>query len=234
MCRSYAYRRIVLRTVLLFTQESSVQLSTPSPDGGEEYICPCCQFKGVLLLLTQFTPGDTTETPRVYPPFQTFPLFHKGARTPSLYRDPRSAPERLWSNHFPRLLVFNTQCIIKQIPHPDRKKIEQLIRLELSQFIAKLKRVPTMDKSRRGRKSMTGRTGVSPRFSRSARRWESVAGSCLIYTWFFLSFLHICSAISWNNGHYLGWKVNVTMWGVIHHHLLSSAKALSSPALWAA
>ena len=27
----------------------------------------------------------------------------------------------------PRLLVFNTQCIIKQIPHPDRKKIEQLI-----------------------------------------------------------------------------------------------------------
>lgn len=112
----------------------------------------------------------------------------------SLYQDSRSDPKRPWSNHFPRLLVFNTQCIIKQIPHPDRKKIEQLIRLELSQFMAKLKRVPTMDKSRRGRKSMTGRTGVSPRFSRSARRWESVAGSCLIYTWFFLSFLHICSA----------------------------------------
>lgn len=33
----------------------------------------------------------------------------------------------VWSNRFPRLLVFNTQCIIKQIPHPDRKKIEQLI-----------------------------------------------------------------------------------------------------------
>lgn len=32
-----------------------------------------------------------------------------------------------------------------------------------------------MDKSRKGRKSMTGRTGVSPRFSRSAGRWESVA-----------------------------------------------------------
>lgn len=31
------------------------------------------------------------------------------------------------SNQFPRLLVFNTQCIIKQIPHPDREKIEQLI-----------------------------------------------------------------------------------------------------------
>lgn len=128
--------------------------------------------------------------------FQTFPPFQKKSWDPSLYQDPRSDPERPWSNHFPRLLVFNTQCIIKQIPHPDRKKIEQLIRLELSQFMAKLKRVPTMDKSRRGRKSMTGRTGVSPRFSRSARRWESVAGSCLIYTWFFLSFLHICSAIS--------------------------------------
>lgn len=110
---------------------------------------------------------------------------------PSPYQNPRSDPEGPWSNHFPRLLVFNTQCIIKQIPHPDRKKIEQLIRLELSQFMAKLKRLPTMDKSRRGRKSMTGRTGVSPRFSRSARRWESVAGSCLIYTWFFLSFLNI-------------------------------------------
>lgn len=171
------------------------------------------------------------KTPRVYPPLSDISSFSDPF---SLYQDPRSDPERPWSNHFPRLLVFNTQCIIKQIPHPDRKKIEQLIRLELSQFMAKLKRVPTMDKSRRGRKSMTGRTGVSPRFSRSARRWESVAGSCLIYTWFFLSFLHICSAISWNNGHYLGWKVNVTVWGVIHHHLLSSAKALSSPALWAA
>lgn len=163
-----------------------------------------------------------------------FLIFRKELRPLSLYRDPRSDPERPWSNHFPRLLVFNTQCIIKQIPHPDRKKIEQLIRLELSQFMAKLKRVPTMDKSRRGRKSMTGWTGVSPRFSRSARRWESVAGSCLIYTWFFLSFLHVCSAISRNNGHYLGCKVSVTVGGVIHHHLLSSAKVLSSPALWAA
>lgn len=115
--------------------------------------------------------------------FRHFLLFRKELGPPfSLYQDPRSDPERPRSNHFPRLLVFNTQCIIKQIPHPDRKKIEQLIRLELSQFMAKLKRVPTMDKSRRGRKSMTGRTGVSPRFSRSARRWESVAGSCLIYT----------------------------------------------------
>ena len=165
--------------------------------------------------------------------FQTFPPFQPRAQSPSLYQDPRSEPERPWSNHFPRLLVFNTQCIIKQIPHPDRKKIEQLIRLELSQFMAKLKRLPTMDKSRRGRKSMTGRTGVSPRFSRSERRWESVAGSWLIYTRFFLSFLHICSAISSNNRHYLGWKVNVTVRGVIHHHLLSSAKALSSAALWA-
>lgn len=101
--------------------------------------------------------------------------------------------QRPWSNHFPRLLVFNTQCIIKQIPHPDREKIEQLIRLELSQFMAKLKRVPTMDKSRRGRKSMSGRTGVSLRFSRSARRWESVAGSCLIYTWFFFSSCPSCT-----------------------------------------
>lgn len=179
--------------------KSSVQVSTPSPDRGEKYsISPRCQAQGVLLLLTQFTPGDTTKPPACLSCFffQTFPPFQKRAQTPSLYQDPRSDPERPWSNHFPRLLVFNTQCIIKQIPHPDRKKIEQLIRLELSQFMAKLKRVPTMDKSRRGRKSMTGRTGVSPRFSRSARRWESVAGSCLIYTWFFLSFLHICSAIS--------------------------------------
>lgn len=156
-------------------------------------------------------PPVIPQTPRVYPLFLTFPPFHKTPRTSLSIRILDQDSERLWSNHFPRLLVFNTQCIIKQIPHPDRKKIEQLIRLEPSQFMAKLKRVPTMDKSRRGRKSMTGRTGVSPRFSRSARRWESVAGSCLIYTWFFLSFLHICSAISQNNGYYLGWKVNVTV-----------------------
>lgn len=196
----------------------------PSPGGGKK-CSMCTRGPGlrVLPLLPPFYPGDTLKP-------QTFPPFQRSARSP----DPPSDSERPWSNHFPRLLVFNTQCIIKQIPHPDRKKIEQLIRLELSQFMAKLKRVPTMDKSRRGRKSMVGRTGVSARFSRSEGRWESVAGSCLIYTWFFLSFLHICTAILLNNERYLGWKVNVTVRGVIHHHLLSSAKALSSPPLWAA
>lgn len=211
-------RKVTSRWVRhLLTGEISATLS-----GGPVTVNPIC-------------PGDTTE-PRVFIlPFQTFPPFSETSlHLFSLYRDPRSDPERPRSNHFPRLLVFNTQCIIKQIPHPDRKKIERLIRLELSQFMAKLKRLPTMDKPGKGRKSMTGRTGVSARFSGSARRWESVAGSCLIYTWFFLSFLHICSAISSNNGHYLGWKVNVTVRGVIHHHLLSSAKALSSPTLWAA
>lgn len=51
-------------------------------------------------------------------------LTRRGRQGP--YRNPWSD---LWtqSNPFPRLLVFNTQCIIKQIPHPDRKKIEQLI-----------------------------------------------------------------------------------------------------------
>lgn len=37
--------------------------------------------------------------------------------------------------------------------------MEQLIRLELSQFMAKLKRVSTMDKSSSGRKSMASRPG---------------------------------------------------------------------------
>lgn len=142
----------------------------------------CGQASGVLPLLPRFILIDTANPACLFFVFSDTSSFSERSSESSLYQDPRSDPERPWSNHFPRLLVFNTQCIIKQIPHPDRKKIEQLIRLELSQFMAKLKRVPTMDKSRRGRKSMTGRTGVSPRFSRSARRWESVAGSCLIYT----------------------------------------------------
>lgn len=54
--------------------------------------------------------------------------------------------------------------------------MEQLIRLELSQFMAKLKRLPTMDKSRRGRKSMASWTGVPARFSRGPRRGESAEG----------------------------------------------------------
>lgn len=113
----------------------------------------------------------------------------------SFYQDPRWDSEQPSSNHFPRLLVLNTQYIKKWIPHSDRKKMEQLIRLELSQFMAKLKRVPTMDKSSSGRKSMASRTGVPARFSRSPRRGESAKGVLLIYTWLFLSFRHSCSAI---------------------------------------
>lgn len=73
--------------------------------------------------------------------------------------------------------------------------MEQLIRLELSQFMAKLKRLPTMDKSRRGRKSMASWTGVPARFSRGPRRGNPLKESCLIYTGLFLSFRHSCSAI---------------------------------------
>lgn len=176
----------------LSIQKSWVHVSTPSPDGGEKYNTYSCSCILMGVLYPHFTPGDTPLKPLVFVLlFPThFLLFsHKSPLSIRILHQTRS-------NHFPRLLVFNTQCIIKQIPHPDRKKIEQLIRLELSQFMAKLKRLPTMDKSRRGRKSMRARTGVSARFSRSARRWESVAGSWLICTWFFLSFLHICSAIS--------------------------------------
>lgn len=178
-------------------------MSTPSPDRGKKCsVAACVQAEGshycpppsFFFSYRQWFHISPACLSSLFSDISCFS--EKEPKTPSLYQNPPSEPGRPWSNHFPRLLVFNTQCIIKQIPHPDRKKIEQLIRLELSQFMAKLKRPPTMDKSRRGRKSMTGRTGVSPRFSRSARRWESVAGSCLIYTWFFLSFLHICSTIS--------------------------------------
>lgn len=143
--------------------------------GRSKATCPLVgSFRGSSCCYPSLSPV-IPQPPRVYPHLSDISCFSEPSLSFYLYQAPRSEPKRPWSIHFPRLLVFNTQCIIKQIPHPDRKKIEQLIRLELSQFMAKLKRVPTMDKSRKGRKSMTGRTGVSPRFSRSAGRWESVA-----------------------------------------------------------
>lgn len=68
--------------------------------------------------------GTDTTGPFVYllslPPFQ-----RNSAEEPSI-TTLHQTPARP-GNHFPRLLVFNTQCIINQIPHPDREKIEQLI-----------------------------------------------------------------------------------------------------------
>lgn len=85
-----------------------------------------CTREASFALLPRVTPGLGTDTtgPFVYllslPPFQ-----RNSAEEPSI-TSLHQTPARP-GNHFPRLLVFNTQCIINQIPHPDREKIEQLI-----------------------------------------------------------------------------------------------------------
>lgn len=143
--------------------------------------------------------------------FQNFLPLQKKLIPISFYQDPRRTSKRLSSNHFPRLLVLNTQYIKKGIPLSDRKKMEQLIRLERSQFMAKLKRVPTTDKSSSGRKSMASPTGVLPGSQGVLDGGNPLKKSC----WFTLD----CSCPSgtvapqflWNKEHYLRWKVNVTV-----------------------
>ena len=171
--------------------------------------------------------------------FTSSRFLHPGQRAlVSLHHNPPLDRRRPRSNHFPRLLVFNTQCIIKQIPHPDRKKIEQLIRLELSQFIAKLKRLPTMDKSRRGRKSMAGQSeGLSLRLSRSGRT-VGISGGVLAYLHMIFPVLPAHLLRDFVKQWVLSGMEGQCQMGdgqceaCIHHHLISSLGSRRAPGLY--
>lgn len=95
--------------------------------------------------------------------------FSWGASITSLHQTPARQ-----GNHFPRLLVFNTQCIINQIPHPDREKIEQLIAWAFPIY-GWIKKASNNGQVEEWQEIDARRTGVSLRFSRSAGVWESLA-----------------------------------------------------------
>lgn len=83
-----------------------------------------------------------------------------------------------------------------------------------------------MDESSTGRKSMSGADrGLCPVLKE--RQTMGIGGGVLPYLHMIFPVLpaRFARRFAGNNGYYLGWKVNVTVRGGIHHQPLSSAAA---------